>query len=109
MYRVISNTPLSTGHKKGDLISADNFKPAVLRRLLAKNIISPVASPPLIEIPGWTKRAEKLADLGIETAQQFLDADDSILKLALKLRSNTVIPRYKREILDWLKPQAPSG
>ena len=101
LYRVLRD--LSTGHVFGDVVRGDRFKPKVLEILLAANALCPVTGPPLRLLRGWTRRAELLAPLGIETATEFMDADVDVIREAWGHKTTRAVKKAKdiiSEILD---------
>lgn len=102
IYRVITHTPLATGQKYGDIIMDGQFKPKSISGLLANNKIAPVATPPLSELPGWGKRAEKLAGIDIKTAADFLDADTEKIRAQFNLKGAYTIEKWKEEVRSYL-------
>lgn len=106
IYRVLR--PLSTGQMPGDFVEEKNFKGGkrTIDKLRAVNAIAPVSSPPLAEVPGWTKRAEKLAEISIITIQDFLEADEQRMAKLFKYKTTSAIKRWRSEVQEWLKPPA---
>jgi hypothetical protein len=100
LYRVLKD--LSTGHKRGDVVEGSQFK--MLDLLVAKNALAPISTPPLAELPGWTKRLEKMQELGIVTVQDLLDADSEAVARVFGYKSTAGIERWKKEATEWLKP-----
>lgn len=70
--------------------------------------VSEVVAPPLAILPGWTTRAARLMEAGIEDVVQFLDADDDTLCAALKRKKETVAT-YRNELYRWLTADAPAA
>jgi len=103
LYRVLR--PLSTGHEVGQLVDGDRFK--YIDALLENRALSPVSTPPLSELPAWETRAEKLAEVGIVTIQDFLDADDDVLKEAFNYKTMRTINKWKQELQHWLVMDEP--
>jgi len=103
IYRVITHTPLSTGQVYGDIIMDGQLRPSTVAGLLTNNKIAAVATPPLAELPGWAKRAEKLAAIDIITAQDFLDADVEKIRGQVNMRGTFAIEKWKEEVKGWLK------
>jgi len=79
----------------GDLPDANR---EILRNMGALAIIS---APPLVEVPGWKVRANRVEPLGIETADQFIEADNTELRRVFR-SSDERIDRWKQELIDWL-------
>jgi len=108
-YRVIKQTPLSTGHKQGDLVDGARFKPPVLDALIKSGALSEAAMPPLSELPGWATRAPRLASIGVLLVSDLLDADTVTMKAIrseFRYKTNAPIRKWQAEALEWLKPAA---
>lgn len=108
-YRVIKSTPLSTGHRQGDLVDGGRFKPPVLDALVKSGALCEASMPPLSELPGWATRAPRLAELGVLLVSDLVEADaDTIkaIKAEFKYRTNAPIKKWQDEALEWLKPAA---
>ena len=95
-YRVLK--PLSTGHQVGEIIDSSDLASHVIAPLLRTKAISQVAFPPLVILPGWSRRAARLAKLGIVGVGDFLSADSKKLATAMRYKPET-IDRWKREAL----------
>lgn len=113
LYRMIKRTPLSTGHRYGDLIVSDRLRPKVIEALVAKKVIALVQGPPLNELPGWTTRASRLRKrLAIYTVADFICHDTKVIANEYNYRISTV-ERWKEEAMQWLitstKTQKKSG
>ncbi|UCC74288.1 MAG: hypothetical protein JSV86_06955 [Gemmatimonadota bacterium] len=104
LYRVLR--PLSTGHEPGDIVDGKRFK-AALAALVKARALAEVKPPPLSELPGWTTRAEKLADAGVVTAVDFLEADDGLLKEILNHKTTRSINKMRDELRGWLVVDEP--
>lgn len=86
----------------GGIDSLAWLRPEQIAILVEREIVSRVATLPLVEIPGWKTRANKLVAVNIGDAEQFIEADVKIIKKALKARPET-IQKWKKELLDqWL-------
>ena len=103
IYRVLK--PLSTGHQPGDLVDGNSFKS--LDVLVAVKALAPVSTPPLSELPGWIKRAERLNAVGIITVQDLLDTKSSAIAEIFGYKSTAGIDRWKEEVREWLMPKPP--
>ena len=107
LYRMIKRTPLSTGHKYGDIIREGDLRSGVIAILVAKDVLTPVNGPPLGELPGWTTRAERLGKkLGICTVGDFIAYDNQAIVEEYGYRLST-IERWKEEAMKWLIASAP--
>jgi len=100
LYRVLK--PLSTGHKIGDVAPASEFRVEAIPRLLEVRALAELHAPPLRALPGWTRRAERLARLDIELADEFLECDEEVVATELKYKVKT-IERWKAEVLQALR------
>lgn len=102
LYRALSNLDAGkTKIRKGQVFPQYVLTGPVLDKLTRLGRISRVSTPPLSVLPGWSKRAEKLARIGVETAEQFVLADDADLKKAMRASPERV-KYWKEEILDFL-------
>ena len=77
-------------------------------KLIEVGVLAHVSPPPLTELPGWGARAKKLTAQDITDADQFLEADDSSLAKALRVKPVTV-KRLKQEVTRWLQPDQDEG
>lgn len=102
LYRVISRTPLSTGHKQGDIIKEGELKH--IAKLLAAGRVAEVASPPLSELPGWANKAKLLEPTGILTVQELIECDEAAVSERLGYKTTSTVRRWKREVERWLSP-----
>lgn len=87
-YRVLKN--LTTGHKRGEIIEASELASSSIAPLVKKRAIAEIGYPPLSALPGWTLRAERMAQLGIADVGAFLDADKTELAAALGIQPRTM-------------------
>lgn len=93
---------LSTRQPIGSVVRASDFKPGVADILVAKNALAPVHTPPLSELPGWTRRSEILRAINVVTIQDFLDADAENVARLFNYQSST-IRKWKRDVQDeWI-------
>ncbi len=102
LYRVLK--PLSRNEKRieaGQITALAWLKPEQAAVLVERRAVSRLATPPLVELPGWERRGKRLDRLGIVTAEDFLEADDEDMALEMRARVNTVA-KWKREIHSWL-------
>jgi hypothetical protein len=100
LYRVLIDLDIC---KRGELSKLEGVKPAALARLIAAGCVAPLATPPLEVLPGWDRRAARLAKHGVEDAGQLLEADTADLARALRVKA-AVIEQWKSEIKSWLCP-----
>ncbi len=71
-----------------------------IERLTISAAINEVHPPPLYVVPGWTRRAERLAEMGIDDALQFLNSDICFVAQKLKVRQTTII-KWQDELTRW--------
>ena len=102
LYRVLKD--LSTGQVREDIVEGNCFKQRILEALIKNNANAPIRSPPLSEIPAWNARAEILEKCGIVTVNDFLCADDEILKQAFNYKTTRTINKWKKELRQWILP-----
>ena len=102
LYRVLK--PLSRNEKRieaGQITALAWLKPEQAAVLVERRAVSRLATPPLVELPGWEKRSKRLATLDIVTAEDFLEATDQAIAAEMKIQTRTVA-KWKREIHSWL-------
>lgn len=107
MYRVLR--ALGVGDQRidrGTLSDLKEMSGSVINSLIDLGLIAKVAAPPLAVLPNWQSRAKKLEAIGIENADQFLEADDHVLAGALKV-SILRIDVFKQEIRQYLTGNPP--
>jgi len=107
LYRATSDLDLG---KKGTLRKGKVFRDSILpekniSRLREMGIIVEVSSPPLSILPGWKIRSEKASKLGIDSIEDFIQADDASLRETFDVESTTV-DSWKDELFYFL--DAPS-
>jgi len=71
--------------------------PVTLEILLRKGDIAPIATPPLTVLPGWKVRAPKLATIGVETVEQFLETDREKIAEVCNVKPQTAV-RWGKEL-----------
>ena len=98
MYRVLRD--LDNGAKVGDIIDGEGINVEVMLKVRA---ISQVQAPPLEILPEISEEAEKLSSIGIEDAEDFLEADDDILMDVLEDMEEEDIEELKEDIMDYIK------
>lgn len=103
MYRMVRHTPLSTGHKYGDIIKDGELAPATMTRMLASGTLVRVSTPPLSELPEWDRRAAALALAGVFTVSHLIEANVSNLARSTK-KPAKIIKQWQDEALAWLNP-----
>lgn len=75
-------------------------------RLVRVGAVRPLASPPLTVMAGWNTRAEKLLPLGIETLEQFLEAEVREITRIMRVKPATV-RRWRSEVEAWHTADGP--
>lgn len=104
MYRMVRHTPLSSGHKYGDILKDGDLSATTIQRFLASGTLVRVSTPPLFELPGeWEKRSDILAKVEIITVQNLIEADAPDLAHKIK-RPARIIKQWQDEALAWLNP-----
>ena len=76
-------------------------------KLVAVGAVGEVRPPPLVLIPGWERRAARMAGQGITDVVQLLDADTDTVVKACRAKAATV-ERWKEEVRDWLVVAPPA-
>ena len=102
LYRVLK--PLSRNEKRieaGQITALNWLTEEQTAVLVERRAVSRLATPPLVELPGWQRRGKRLDKLGIVTAEDFLEAVDREVASEMRVRPQTV-GKWKREILLWL-------
>lgn len=102
LYRVLK--PLSRNEKRieaGQITALAWLKPEQVAVLVERRAVSRLATPPLVELPGWERRGKRLAKLGLVSAEQFLESDTEVLTDELGVRATTV-GKWKDEVMAWL-------
>ena len=85
----------------GSLSRFEWLAPEQIAVLEKQRAISRLSAPPLSEMPGWKRRGQKLEDIGIETAEDLLEADGEVVAGLMNVRAATV-DRWKTEAEWWL-------
>jgi len=108
MYRMVRHTPLSSGHKYGDIIRDGELSPATIQKFLASGTLVRVSTPPLSELPQWEKRPElaALARANVITIEDLIRANETELAKAIR-KSVRTIRQWKDEVMVWLNPEPP--
>lgn len=76
--------------------------------LVGRRAVRPLASPPLLELAGWQIRAKKLGGIGIETVDDFLEADPVEIRRCLRIKAETV-ERYQAQLRAWVTSDSKAG
>lgn len=87
------------------LVDIDWLSPENIDRLVAVGAVARLHGPPLEELPGWKRRSQRLAPIGITTAAEFLEADGDLVATHLRVKPATVA-KWKTEVTQWLMPAA---
>lgn len=105
-YRLLEN--LTIGNKiehKGTVIQL-NQKPETIQKLLAVEAISPLRTPPLIELgEEWKNKIKRLEAIGVITAIDFLDTDTNLISKTLKMKVSMVEGIKQDLVNQWLAPE----
>jgi hypothetical protein len=105
LYRTLRSLTGKGGRIPANEILILDWDEARLNKLLELRIIAHVSPPPLSELPGWAARARRLArNCSIQDAEQFLEADNQILRKCLGKREGAEVENLKQEVLKWLQP-----
>jgi hypothetical protein len=75
-------------------------------RLEVVGAVARIHGPPLEALPGWRLRAPQLAEIGIVTAEEFLEADGALIDAHIERRSGTA-DKWKKDVRKWLTPPPP--
>jgi hypothetical protein len=101
-YRVLERLSYGSGYvEPGAFHALERCNPEAIEALIAHRSISPVAPPPLVQLPGWTRRAERFGELGVQTVTQLLATDRRALAEALDVKPETM-QRWRDEALGWM-------
>ena len=85
----------------GQLIQIDWLSPENIGQLEAVGAVARVHAPPLEALPGWVLRSERLAPIGIVTAEEFLEADEDLVCTHLEVQLRTV-GKWRKDVTQWL-------
>lgn len=94
--------------KTGQIVSGDTFTEDAIARLLRVGAISRISSPPLSEVYGWEIRSKRMFAIGIDTVEEFLEADTSKVATQLKV-SRATVQRLRDELEQLLAPPPRDG
>jgi hypothetical protein len=109
LYRILSR--LSRGERyveAGTLSPLEWCGARTIKVLEELGDISEASGPPLGKLPGWKRRGERLAKLGVETIAQLLGTDSGALAAHLGVKLETVW-KWKKEAKNWLVASPPKG
>lgn len=90
----------------GQFIEIDWLGAKDIATLERVGAVARVQGPPLEELPGWLKRAQRLAEMDITTAEEFLEADALEVAAHMGVKASTV-GKWQREVEQWLAPPRP--
>lgn len=107
MRRYVVLERLSTRQPIGTAVKETDFKPGVAEILVRKGALAPLHTPPLSELPGWTRRSEILRAIDVVTIQDFLDADEERVAQLFNYQSAT-IRKWKRDVQEWITATQPA-
>lgn len=102
MYVRVIKKRLSTGHQRGDIVPGSMFK--ALSALLREGAVVPYRSAPLSELIGWKRRSEILADAGILTVVNFLEASNETVREAFGYKTDRAVKRMRHELETMVWP-----
>lgn len=108
LYRVHKRLYVGKGRflEPGSATRLQWLRPPQIARLGERGAVSEMMPPPLEALPGWGRRAARLAEVGVTDAAQFLDADGEELAQALGVKASTV-GRWQAEVMNWLIVDVP--
>lgn len=109
LYRVHRRLDYAKSYiEMGNLHDLQRCSKKALDALLTTGAITLAKGPPLVALPGWTRRGDRLARLGITTVAQLLGTDSEAIATHLKMRSQT-LKKWQIEAQGWLEISAPTG
>ena len=100
MYRLLDN--LGGELQKGTLQTLSHLSPKAIKALLAKDRIAEWQSPPLEVLPGWQRKAEVFAEVGITTVAQLVMADPEELLKRLEIPA-MALESCLEEVIQWVQ------
>jgi hypothetical protein len=86
----------------------NGLPPEAIKALEQVGAIREISSPPLATLAGWKSRAGRLAKIGIETAEQFLEGDAGAIVKCLRVKPPT-LERWRAQIREWSEFDGPTG
>lgn len=109
LYRVHRRLDYAKSYiETGSLHDLQRCSKKALDALLTTGAITLAKGPPLVALPGWTRRGDRLAKLGITTVAQLLGTDSETIATHLKMKSQT-LKKWQIEAQGWLETSAPTG
>lgn len=97
-YQVVKN--LSNGMQPGEVHNFGHLSEKTIEKLQRVGAIRKLLSPPLIELTGWSRRAARLAERGIVSLDDFLDADPATIAEFMKVKLSTV-DQWRAQLKAW--------
>lgn len=107
VYR--AKLPLAKGQKiiaRGTITDLAWLNEAAIKRLIAVGAVRAVISPPLAELAGWQRRAEKMVPLGVITMADFLAVPVPQLAKVLRVKAETVTG-WQDQLRGWSEMETP--
>lgn len=101
-YRILQRLSIKGGFVEPDTLTALHLTAEQAQTLIDVGAIAPIHAPPLAVLPGWSDRAEDLAEQGIITVTDLLDADTNALIDSL-VQNRATLEAWKQEALRWLQ------
>ncbi len=109
LYRIHRRLDYAGGYiEMGSLHDLQRCGRKALNALLATGAITLAKGPPLIALPGWTRRGDRLAKLGITTVAQLLGTDNETVATHLRMKPQTV-QKWQNEARGWLEVSVRQG
>ena len=91
LYRLLTNLEVKGQvHGKGSVLRLAELSAENIRVLLDKQKIALVAAPPLAVLPNWESKARLLAEVGIVTSDDLINADPEVVAKAVGRTVRTV-------------------
>lgn len=109
LYRVHRRLDYAKSYiEMGSLHDLQRCSKKALDALLKAGVITVAKGPPLVALPGWTRRGDRLAKLGITTVAQLLGTDSEAVAAHLKIKPQT-LKKWQIEARGWLEAAAQTG
>ncbi len=90
---------------KGTVFHASLLTPSAVKILLHKGLLTQVSMPPLQILPVLSRHVEKLQAAGIETIEQFLEANFVDLALEADMKPKHVLSLQNKVMSEFSTPQ----
>lgn len=94
--------------KKGGLIFDGDLPERNREILREKKVLSPISAPPLAAVPGWEDRAERLREYDINTIEDYIEADNNLLRKVFRA-PNARVDGWREELINWMIIPSPWG